>query len=604
MLQRIRDRSHGWVAKTIVGFIVVTFAFFGVESIIGAITASSDDVATVNGDKISRQSVETEVQRAIRSGQVAPEQEREARTQIINQMIDSRLLDQYAEEGGLHLSDAQLDQLIVSLPEFQDDKGRFDADVFRNRLASAGYSPTSFRQQLSSDTLREQLRQGFASSAFVLPGETEALSKLQRQTRSFRYATLSSADLETPVTLSDDELTAWYDGHQENYRRPAQVKLAYVLLDQTELAEGGEVTDETLQAEYAAKRAEAPREIAHIMVEKGDDVAASRSKLEAAREQLAAGEDFAKVAESVSEDSSTADKGGELGVITRGIFGEEFDDAAFALDEGQVSDIVDTGDSLHLIKVTGLDIASLDDMRDELLTDARQSASRDAFNEKAQQLKDESFAADDLKSVAKDLDLPLKQTDWVAQDTDDALLSEPGVMSAAFGDEVLKDGYNSDVIELDDSRRLVLRVAEQRPATTLAFDEVKQQVQREATADKTTKALKALAESDLKALRDGQQVDGIDWREAKEVSRQADSQLPQSLVKQAFMLTHPQDGKPVYGQAALKNGIALISLTDIGEAKPGETDQFLARLASRLQAQAAVQGLQESLREQADIERN
>ncbi|WP_024951810.1 SurA N-terminal domain-containing protein [Cobetia crustatorum] len=603
MLQRIRDRSHGWVAKTIVGFIVVTFAFFGVESIIGAFTGSSDEVATVNGDKISRQSVETEVQRAIRSGQVAPEQEREARTQIINQMIDSRLLDQYAEEGGLHLSDAQLDQLIVSLPEFQDDKGRFDADVFRNRLASAGYSPTSFRQQLSSDTLREQLRQGFASSAFVLPSETEALSKLQRQTRSFRYATLSSADLETPVTLSDDELTAWYDGHQENYRRPAQVKLAYVLLDQTELAEGGEVTDETLQAEYAAKRAEAPREIAHIMVEKGDDVAASRSKLEAAREQLAAGEDFAKVAESVSEDSSTADKGGELGVITRGIFGEEFDDAAFALDEGQVSDIVDTGDSLHLIKVTGLDIASFDDMRDELLTDARQSASRDAFNEKAQQLKDESFAADDLKSVAKDLDLPLQQTDWVAQDTDDALLSEPGVMSAAFDDEVLKEGYNSDVIELDDSRRLVLRVAEQRPATTLAFDEVKQQVQREATADKTTNALKALAESDLKTLSDGQQVDGIDWREAKDVSRQADSQLPQSLVKQAFALAHPQGGKSVYGHAVLKNGIALIELTDVGESEPGEMDQFLSRLASRLQAQAAVQGLQESLRERADIER-
>lgn len=603
MLQRIRDRSHGWVAKTIVGFIVVTFAFFGVESIIGAFTGSSDEVATVNGDKISRQSVETEVQRAIRSGQVAPEQEREARTQIINQMIDSRLLDQYAEEGGLHLSDAQLDQLIVSLPEFQDDKGRFDADVFRNRLASAGYSPTSFRQQLSSDTLREQLRQGFASSAFVLPSETEALSKLQRQTRSFRYATLSSADLEAPVTLSDDELTAWYDSHQQNYSRPAQVKLTYVLLDQAKLAEGGQVTDKALQAEYAAKRAEAPREIAHIMVEKGDDVAESRSKLEAARDQLAAGEDFGKVAASVSEDSSTADKGGELGVITRGIFGEEFDDAAFALDEGQVSDIVDTGDSLHLIKVTGLDIASFDDMRDELLTDARQSASRDAFNEKAQQLKDESFAADDLKSVAKDLDLPLQQTDWVAQDTDDALLSEPGVMSAAFDDEVLKEGYNSDVIELDDSRRLVLRVVEQRPATTLAFDEVKQQVQREATADKTTNALKALAESDLKTLSDGQQVDGIDWREAKDVSRQADSQLPQSLVKQAFALAHPQGDKSVYGHAVLKNGIALIELTDVGESEPGEMDQFLSRLASRLQAQAAVQGLQESLRERADIER-
>ncbi|MFP5302915.1 SurA N-terminal domain-containing protein [Cobetia sp. SIMBA_158] len=604
MLQRIRDRSHGWVAKTIVGFIVVTFAFFGVESIIGAFTASSDDVATVNGDTISRQAVETEVQRAIRSGQVAPEQEREARNQIINQMIDSRLLDQYAEEGGLHMSDAQLDQLIVSIPDFQDDKGRFDADLFRNRLASAGYSPTSFRQQLSSDTLRQQLTDGFAASAFVLPGEEEKLSQLQRQTRTFRYATLSSADLDAPVTVSEDELKAWYDSHQDNYRRPAQVKLAYVLLDQNELASGGDISEDTLKAEYAAKRADAPREIAHIMVEKGDDDAAARAKLEGARDALANGEDFAKVAAEVSEDSSTAEDGGELGVITRGIFGEDFDDAAFALDEGQVSDIVDTGDSLHLIKVTGLDIAPFEDMRDELLTQARQAASRDTFNEKAQQLKDESFAADDLASVAEDLELPLKKTDWVAQENDDELLSEPGVMAAAFGDEVLEEGYNSDVIELDDSRRLVLRVLEQRPATTLALDEVKQQVQREAKADKTAKALEALAEKRLETLRQGGSLEGIDWQQADDVSRQASTQLPQSLVKQAFTLAHPQDGQPVYGKASLSGGIALIALTEIGEAEPGEMDQFLSRLATRLRAQAAVTGLQESLRERAEIERN
>jgi peptidyl-prolyl cis-trans isomerase D len=603
MLQRIRDRSHGWVAKTIVGFIVVTFAFFGVESIIGAFTGSSDEIASVNGDKISRQSVETEVQRAIRSGQVAPEQEREARNQIITQMIDSRLLDQYAEEGGLHLSEQQLDQLIVSFPEFQDDQGRFDADVFRNRLASAGYSPTSFREQLRSDTLRQQLTDGFAASAFVLPGEEEKLSQLQRQTRSFRYATLSQADLESPVTLSEDELTAWYDSHQDNYRRPAQVKLAYVLLDQNELADGGEISEDTLKAEYAAKRADAPREIAHIMVEKGDDVAAARAKLEGARDALANGEDFAKVAAEVSEDSSTAEDGGELGVITRGIFGEDFDDAAFALDEGQVSDIVDTGDSLHLIKVTGLDIAPFDEMRDELLTQARKSASRDTFNEKAQQLKDESFAADDLASVAEDLDLPLEKTDWVAQENDDELLSEPGVMAAAFDDEVLKEGYNSDVIELDDSRRLVLRVLEQRPATTLALDEVKQQVQREAKADKTAKALEALAQTRIEALREGKSLEGIDWRDADGVSRQGDSQLPENLVKQAFALPHPEADQPVYGKAALKGGIALIALTDIGEAEPGDMDQFLSRLAMRLQAQSAVEGLQESLRESADIER-
>src|SRR5690554_6007929 len=120
MLQSIRDRSRSWGAKIIVGAVVVTMALFGVESLVGLFGGGGDDIAKVNGEPITRQQLELEVQRAIRSGQVPPEQERALRAQMLDQLITDRLLTQYAEEGGLYLSEEQLDQVIVSLPEFQD----------------------------------------------------------------------------------------------------------------------------------------------------------------------------------------------------------------------------------------------------------------------------------------------------------------------------------------------------------------------------------------------------------------------------------------------------------------------------------------------------
>ena len=112
MLQRIRDRSRSWGAKIIVGAVVVTMALFGVESLVGLFGGGGDEVAKVNGQSITRQELEMEVQRAIRSGQVPPEQERALRGQVLDEMIGERLLLAFAEDGGLYLSDEQLDQVI------------------------------------------------------------------------------------------------------------------------------------------------------------------------------------------------------------------------------------------------------------------------------------------------------------------------------------------------------------------------------------------------------------------------------------------------------------------------------------------------------------
>ncbi|OLO03286.1 SurA N-terminal domain-containing protein [Salinicola socius] len=607
MLQRIREGSQGWVAKAIVGAIIVTFALFGAESLVSYFASGSNDAATVNGESISRQAVETQVQRGIRSGQVPPEQERQFRGQVLDQLIRQRTLDQYAREGGLHISDSQLDQLIVSLPEFQDQDGHFSDELFTNRLAQAGYTPSSFRRELRADTLRRQIQQGLAASAFLLPAEKARLASLQQQQRTFRYAQLTAADLDQPVAPSDADLQQYYDQHQQDFRRPAQVKVNYLVLNQDDVAKDVEVTDDQLRQAYEQAQAEAPREVSHILVTFGDDRTEqqARERLTEVQSKLEQGADFAELAREYSDDSSSADRGGDLGAIQKGFFGDEFDDAAFSLEPGQVSKIVQTQYGFHLIKVTGVDIPSFEDDRDALTEQVKLEKSQSLFNERVQKLTDEAYQADDLTTVADELGLTVQTSDWFSQDAGgEGVLSNPDAAAAAFSPDVLEDGYNSDVIETDDQQRVVLHVVDHRDASTLPLEEVRDQVMAAVKTQQTRQQLLARAAEVRQSLESGEAVSGLNWQQADSVGRDADG-VPEAIRQEAFRLPHPQQNQVSWGQTDSQNGVAVVGLESVssGEASADDAD-FVTRLAQRVQAQIAIQGLSQTLQDEADIERN
>lgn len=605
MLQRIRDRSTSWGAKIIIGAVIATMALFGVDSLVGLLSSDGDDVATVNGQSITRQQVEVQVQRAIRSGQVPPEQERQLRGQVLDQLIRTSLLDQYAENGGLHLSESQLDKLIVSLPEFQDQDGNFSRELFKNRLASAGYTPLAFRAQLRNDMQRQQLQQGLSASEFMLDDEQQRLAALQNQTRRYRYQQLNASDLEETPQVSEADLETYYQDHRDDYQRPEQVKLAYLVLDRGELADQVEVDDAQLRSLYAERASNAERRVSHIMLTFGDQRSREEAvaRLEKVEERLAAGESFASLAKEVSDDTSTSDSGGDLGVISRGFFGEAFENAVYSLDQGQVSDIVETDNGLHLLKVTEIEIPSFDELRGELRDQAALADVDDLFNERVQQLIDESFAADDLASIASDVGAELQTSDWVSADGAEGVLAEPGVMDAAFTTDVLEEGFNSEVIELDEDRRLVLRVRDHRPATTLALDQVRERVTAAVEKLKVQEALTALAEERVAALRDGS-VEAVDWQQVESATRQNGGDVPAAVNTLAFRLPNPEGEAPVYGQTAVQNGVALVALDAVQEGNASDAaESRVAQLVERLRAQAAVSGLLEQLRNDAEIER-
>jgi len=605
MLQSIRDGSRSWGAKIIIGVMVAAMALFGVESLFSVFGSDPNEVASVNGEPIMRQQVELEVQRALRSGQVPPEQERALRNDMLDQLITQSLLRQYAEDGGFYVSDAQLDQMIVTLPEFHDQDGRFSAEIFRNRLAGAGYTPLSFREELRMDIKRQQLQQGLAFSDFSLANEEQRLADLQGQQLDFRYVMLDANDAAYEVEVTEEQMQAYYDANQERFERPEQVRVEYVVIDRQAMAEDIAVDESELRAAWREQNRDANRRVSHIMVTFGSERGREEAQQLAneALADLSRGESFADTAVRFSDDTASAEQGGDLGVISRGFFGDAFDDAAFALGVGETSQVVEMDGAFHILQVTELDAPSFEEQRDRLAQEVALREVNDDFNRQVQRLIDESFAADDLQSVADDLGLTLNESDWLARGEGEGALSEPGVLDEAFSADVLEEGYNSEVIELDNDRRLVLRVAEHRDATVLPLDEVRDEVEQAVAAQQRQEALQEQAAELIALLRAGDAVE-LEWLEANNVSRQSDSTLPQVLIREVFRMPHPEEGDSVYRAVTLPQGVAVVALDSVNEGQADEQmNAFVSQMAEQLRAQAIIQGLIDDLRSDARIER-
>ncbi|BBI74205.2 hypothetical protein HAALTHF_36330n [Vreelandella aquamarina] len=319
------------------------------------------------------------------------------------------------------------------------------------------------------DIKRQQLQQGLAFSDFSLANEEQRLADLQGQQRDFRYVMLDANDAAYEVEVTEEQMQAYYDANQERFERPEQVRVEYVVIDRQAMAEDIAVDESELRAAWREQNRDANRRVSHIMVTFGSERGREEAQQLAneALADLSRGESFADTAVRFSDDTASAEQGGDLGVISRGFFGDAFDDAAFALGVGETSQVVEMDGAFHILQVTELDAPSFEEQRDRLAQEVALREVNDDFNRQVQRLIDESFAADDLQSVADDLGLTLNESDWLARGEGEGALSEPGVLDEAFSADVLEEGYNSEVIELDNDRRLVLRVAEHRDATVL-----------------------------------------------------------------------------------------------------------------------------------------
>lgn len=618
MLQAIRDRAQGifaWVLLIVIG---VPFALWGIQNYID--TGKEKPAATV-GD---REIFDREVTRAYEQSLnnlvgIDDFDEKQLRREALDRLISQEVIAQSAEQRALVVSDVEARGFIQSLPYFLTD-GKFDKDKYKVMLAAQGVSPEQFAAQIRRALITEQFQRGIADSAFVTKGELETLMRLKGQERQLDYAKIALPTV--AQTFTDAEINAYFERHRQEFRSPERVSVEYLALGLNDLAKDIQVGDEELQKLYEEQKAgygtPERRKISHILITlDGTDEAADRraqDKVNAVRERLVQGEDFAKLAQELSSDTVSGKKGGDLGYLESGAQEETFTKAAEALKAGEVSAPVKTSFGYHLIKLTEwvpARIRPFDEVREELRQATQRNRAETAFYEKGQKLAEITFEhPGSLEQAAQQLGLQVQQTGLFTRDAGEGLATEEAIRKAAFSEDVL-GGRNSDPVELGNEKAVVLRVREHQAAADKPLAEVRDEILARLRDEAARKLAQSQSQQLLKQLREGKSLDeaakssGLTAVHAGFIRRDND-QLPAELVRAAFTAARPAPGVVTPGEVALADGsIFVYAIPSVKDGPVAASDlkeqesagQFLLRSGGQQEFGAFV----ERLRELADV---
>ncbi|MBE8168418.1 MAG: peptidylprolyl isomerase [Shewanella sp.] len=602
MLEKIREGSQGVIAKSILVLVILSFAFAGISSYLGAPT--DVPAATVNGEEISK----AEFEQAYQNERGRLQQQlgemfdtlaandnylKTIKQSALDRLVSQKLLDQTAAKLGLTVSDEQVRQAIKAEPAFQVD-GVFDNDRYQALLSQLGYQPVAFRNTMRVDLTRRQLINATVGSEFALKSEAKQIAEIQGQSRDIRYAIVNSEPFLAGVTVTDEQAKEYYDTNITQFVRPEMVSLDYVELNAADLSKGVSVTEEQAQAYYDEHKAQyqtiEKRLPAHILVQFGDDEEKAKAKIEAIKKQLDGGADFSELAKKDSEDTFSGEEGGKLDWYEQGVMDPAFDDAMFALEKGQVSDVVKSDFGFHIIKlldVQPVKTQSFAEVSTQIIDDLKKNEAQDKFYTMQQSLADTSYEVpDSLNEAAEVVNATVKHTGLFSRNTIPAELNNPEVIKAAFSDQVLQSGLNSDVVELGDDHVLVLRVNEHKVAGTKSFAEVKSDVEARIKQEQATDAAQAKADEYAASIKAGKsEVELMTKAKLHRYDREIDS----AIVNKAFQMS---DSKPESAMSiatvTLAQGSAVVIVDKVNAAE-GIDDNVITSLTQQLTNQYSEQ---------------
>ena len=385
MLDVIRKRKRSWLVLLLLGVGVLAFVMVGVGPQGGQEQVVT--IAEVNGDKITYTELERHYYRMLQTyrqlaGGRLSSADLEAlnlRGQLLEELIQQRLLLQAAHELGLRVTDDELVQGIARNPAFQA-AGQFNKNTYEQALRGQGLTPGEFEVRQREALVIQKLQDLIQHSIPVTADEVEERYRVDNEEIALDFVRLKTDDFIEGTEVSDEELKAYYDGNGALLREPLKVKAKYLAYRVKDFAADVEVSDEDIRAYYDVyrdrrfRRREAVK-FSQIFIPapaegtSPEDQAAARKQLEDVLKQAREGADFAELAKQHSKDGSAA-QGGDMGFVGRGQLVSALDTALFALKQGEVTDIVESALGLHLLKAVERqedEVKELEDVREEIV---------------------------------------------------------------------------------------------------------------------------------------------------------------------------------------------------------------------------------------------
>jgi len=614
MLTKIREKSQGTLAWVILILICVPFALWGINNYLDA--GGEAPIASVGDKDFYQRDVNKAYEQYSQNLQGMGIDEQVLKAQALQKLIKDEVLLQYVHSEGLVTTDNEARDFIKTLPYFQVD-GKFSDTQYKALLSSQRISSSEFVNRIKNALTMEQFQHSIVDSSFATQYDVESYFKIQNQQRDVDYITVPTQTLkEQPTT---EEVSAYYQQHQNLYATPELVSVEYVELSLNDVAKKVVVTDDKLKAFYEEQKDQYTlperRKISHILFLINDKVSdkIALEKALKAKEALAK-KDFSTLAAEVSEDKLTAKKGGDLGLFNLGVMEKAFEDTASSLKIGEVSNPVKSAFGYHLITVTELvpgGIKPFESVKNEVATAYQKAQAENAFFEAGEKLTEMSYEhPDGLQTVAENLGVTVKKSALFTKEKGEGIAADEKIRNAAFSEEILQ-GNNSTPIEQGAERLVVVRLLEHKAASKLELKEVEREVLAVVAKEKAqqltlqkTKQIQTRLEGDgtIQALA---AENKLEVKSSKGLMRDK-NKLPEALSNAIFKAAKPVGGKPSIFVAVLPTGEQMVvSLSKVTNGTMSEDDKKQMELAKKNIANALGQTefnqVLNSLQAEADV---
>ena len=435
MLAKMR-RHMNWL-KWSLGIVVLAFIIFYIPDFLtqdGAGAMAGDVIATVEGDDITAlefqrtYNAQIDAYRSTYGASMSEELLKQLgiEQQIVQQMVDERAALAEAKRLNITVSDEEMRRQIMSFPAFQEN-GQFIGEARYVQLLRAQRPPTTpaefesaIRRQLTLDKLRASL------TDWLSMPDKEVDEEYRRRNDKVKLALVAfTADtFRSQVLPTDADVSAYFDGHKEDFRIPEKRKIRFALIDVDAIRKATVISPADIEQSYNSSLDlyTTPEQVraSHILLStEGKDEATVRTQAEEVMKQAKGGADFAELAKKHSEDESNKDSGGDLDYFPRGRMVAEFDQVAFTLEPGQISDLVKTQFGYHIIKVVDKKPAStrtLDEVRSEITERLTYERATQQAGDLSQKLAGQVSKPEDLDKIAKENNLTVQESGLFARD--------------------------------------------------------------------------------------------------------------------------------------------------------------------------------------------
>jgi peptidyl-prolyl cis-trans isomerase D len=515
--------------------VFVSFVFVGVQGYDGMNEGAGAEVARVDGQAITQAEWDASHRRQVDQARSrmpdmdakffdSPEVKREA----LDQMVRDRVLFAAATRGHLSVSNERLMREIQSMPQLAALKrpdGSFDVDAYKAMVQASGRSAESFEAGLRQDLSVRQVLTAIDNSAAPASAAARTALDALLQQREVQVLRFDSKDQTAGIAPTDAELAAYHKANENEFRAPEQAQIEFVVLDIDSISSRVSVPEEDLRKFYEQNLARytvaEERRASHILVKAAKDAPAAdrqkaKAKADALLEQLRkAPATFADVAKKNSDDPGSAERGGDLDFFARGAMVKPFEDAAYAMKAGEISNVVESDFGYHIIRldaVRGGDKRPFEAARAEIETEVKKQLAAKEFAADAERFSNlVNKDTDNFKGVVNELKLKVQTATVLRNPAPGAkgAVASPKLLEAVFGSESIKSKLNTEAIEVGPNQLASARIVTHTPARVQALAEVTAQVRDRVVQQQAAAKARKAGEDKLAAVKAADSTAGL-----------------------------------------------------------------------------------------------